>query len=780
MGRRDDDEREDGETESVPETAFPDGIDAKTSEAGGEVSMSLEETNRVREKLGLKPLRTGESDRAKRKREAEEQAHAARRDAEKSKETAEIAARIAAAKEKRQMEARNRSTAQLGEADDTEDDLSAWVNKSRDIELKKKLEAKRKAEELARKLAEQDDDFEDSESDDDAEAREKKRLGELYTSDALAGLRVRHGADEVAEGETVVLTLKDSSILDETRTGVNDEGDELENVLLAEEKRRKRARAEAAKRPADKPFDEEDETANDGPTVLGKYDEKKDDDGLTLNAAGAVSAAEELRKAEIRRRLAASLGGAPAGAREQSAATEKKTLAEFLTPAEVEAREVADAAATFKKPKKKRRKKLREKKLEVDELEGDALVPATSELGSRRAREEEGSAADAAAATDRWRRDARFAAALADAKRRTDARILAEMAGDGPEGEEDEAELERALARSRRAAAEGTRGGVDFVVAAVAERRAREEAEGVAGVAGVADRVDAAGAVVFDDAREFVQGIDGGAFPNPEAGAAGDGTDASEDEEAPFAPPPPPPGSGADADGDGLPPPPSPPPPDASPPAAPADRVTLGGIGESSTASKGLAATLALLKDTGKLRETEMWDGRTNDKKPLALQRAREAAALPSGEHEGKKFDFNLDKYDEFGRKMTPKEAFRDLCHKFHGIEPSKNKKDKRLKRYQEEMKQKKLAEKLAEEGAVGSMESMKRVQQVSHAPFLMLDGKLRAGQSSNAEGMFAARDEARGAKRASAAGKDEPVASRLGAVGEKTKVAFQMSRPKR
>ena len=410
MGRRDDDEREDGEADA-PETAFPEGIDAKTTEAGGEVSMSLEETNRVREKLGLKPLRTGESDRAKRQREAEEQAHTARRDAEKSKETAEIAARIAAAKEKRQMEARNRATAQLGEADDADDDLSAWVNKSRDIELKKKLEEKRKAEELARKLAEQDDDFEDSESDDDASlTRGKKSLGDLYTSDALAGLRVRHGADEVAEGETVVLTLKDASVLDETRTGVNDEGDELENVLLAEEKRRKRARAEATKRPADAPFAEEDE--NDKTRILGKYDEKKDDDVLTLNDAGSISAAEERRKAEIRRRLAASLGGAPAGAREQSAATEKKTLAEFLTPAEVAAREAADAAAKFNKPKKKRRKKLREKKLDVDELEGDALVPAASELGSRRTREEEGSAADAAAATDRWRRDAQFAAAL--------------------------------------------------------------------------------------------------------------------------------------------------------------------------------------------------------------------------------------------------------------------------------------------------------------------------------------------------------------------------------
>ena len=116
--RDEDDEREDGETEPgpAPNTAFPEGgIDARTTEAGGEVSMSLEETNRVREQLGLKPLRTGESDETKRRREAETQAHAQRRDEQKSKETAEIAARIAAAKETRMMNARNASTKQLGE-----------------------------------------------------------------------------------------------------------------------------------------------------------------------------------------------------------------------------------------------------------------------------------------------------------------------------------------------------------------------------------------------------------------------------------------------------------------------------------------------------------------------------------------------------------------------------------------------------------------------------------------------------------------------------------------
>ena len=71
-------EMEDGEAPAASMDDFPEGMNVNTSNAGGEVSMSLEETNRVREKLGLKPLRTGESDRAKARREAEETERAAR------------------------------------------------------------------------------------------------------------------------------------------------------------------------------------------------------------------------------------------------------------------------------------------------------------------------------------------------------------------------------------------------------------------------------------------------------------------------------------------------------------------------------------------------------------------------------------------------------------------------------------------------------------------------------------------------------------------------------
>ena len=278
MGRRDDDEREDGEADA-PETAFPEGIDAKTTEAGGEVSMSLEETNRVREKLGLKPLRTGERPR-ERQREAEEQAHTARRDAEKARRPPR--SRRGSPPPRRNGRWRhNRATARLSEADDAEDGLSAWVTKSRGIELKKKLEAKRKAEELARKLAEQVNDFEVPNP--TTTRPDSQESGDLYTSDALAGLRVRHGADEVAEGETVVLTLKDASVLDETRTASTTRTSWRTSCLPR--RNGASARAEATKRPADAPFAEEDE--NDETRILGKYDEKKDDDVLTLNDAGS-------------------------------------------------------------------------------------------------------------------------------------------------------------------------------------------------------------------------------------------------------------------------------------------------------------------------------------------------------------------------------------------------------------------------------------------------------------------------------------------------------------
>jgi U4/U6.U5 tri-snRNP-associated protein 1 len=74
-----------------------------------------------------------------------------------------LALKIAAAKERRLMESRNRATKQLGEGEE-EDDLSQWVKKSRGMEATKKEEEKRKAEEMARRMTEQDEDAESDEA----------------------------------------------------------------------------------------------------------------------------------------------------------------------------------------------------------------------------------------------------------------------------------------------------------------------------------------------------------------------------------------------------------------------------------------------------------------------------------------------------------------------------------------------------------------------------------------------------------------------------------------
>lgn len=702
---------EDGEAPAASMDDFPEGMKVNTSNAGGEVSMSLEETNRVREKLGLKPLRTGESDRTKARREAEETERAAREADAKDAETAALAAKIAAAKEKRTMEQRNRATKQLGEAADADDDdMMAWVNKSRKIEEKRRKEERKKAEELARKLAEQDDEAEESEGD------------EIYGGKDLAGMRVRHGLEDVAEGETMILTLKDSSILDDKLQGINEEDDELENVNVAQERKRQKAKKAATKR-SDNPFGADDEDAANK-KILSKYDEEDEDEGLTLDAAGAIDAAEEKRKSDIKRRLAASLGGVSVNAVAETADVRKREMSEFMSAAEV----AEEAAAKFNKPKKKRRKKLREKKFDISEIENDHLAQA--------AQEKQEAAAEPERARGRFRNDAGeeerklmgFQNALNKAKIKTDERILAEMAGDV---EDEDTELAMALERTKRLAERGVGARSDVDVAREAAARRATDAPDVG------ERGASGEGMVFNDVQEFVHGInvEDKRATRSEAAAAGDMPPV----------PPPPPGSGdlppvppppPGSDVDGMPPVPPPPPSGVGAEEEHEDDEVnpLDGV-QANPMGSGLAATLALLKETGKLHENDMWDGRTNDKKPLALMRVREAAEITGAEFEGHKFDFKLDRYDEFGRKMTPKEAFRELCHRFHGIEPGRAKKEKRLRAYQEEVKAKKMRE---GESVTGSVDKMKMAQKATAAPYVVLSGKIHAGQISDAVSKYA------------------------------------------
>lgn len=171
-----------------------------------EESLSIEETNKLRISLGLKPLKvdtdprpsgdlTGEEtfDNSVEGHERRAVANWKRNEAEVNKEAARKA-KLDGIKKARDVAKRfaQLDGKGLGEAGEDEEDTTTWVRKmkKRQKKLVEKM-GKEREEELERA------------------AREHKE----YTADDLAGVRVGHDLEELHEGEEgTILTLKDSTI----------------------------------------------------------------------------------------------------------------------------------------------------------------------------------------------------------------------------------------------------------------------------------------------------------------------------------------------------------------------------------------------------------------------------------------------------------------------------------------------------------------------------------------------------------------------------------------
>ncbi|PVH83813.1 SART-1 protein [Cadophora sp. DSE1049] len=241
-------------------------------------AISIEETNRLRVSLGMKPLpvpgagpvfkeasgpveevgstlesrqaegydnyrKLKEAEEAKKKRDEKNEAIKRARDA---------------AKRFSKLEGKG-----LGDADEDEDlGAKAWLMKQK--KRQKEIEKARKREqELA-----------------DAEAAAE------YTAKDLAGVKVGHELDTFQEGEDQVLTLKDTTI-DENE----EEGDELENLDLREREKLKDKLDLKKKKPVYNPHDV-DENGETG--ILAHYDEEIDGkkrNRFTLDGIGSTTEA---------------------------------------------------------------------------------------------------------------------------------------------------------------------------------------------------------------------------------------------------------------------------------------------------------------------------------------------------------------------------------------------------------------------------------------------------------------------------------------------------------
>lgn len=249
-------------------------------ENGAGDSLSIDETNKLRAKLGLKPLEVNSNQSASSsssKKKTNDEGHQMHKDewgefyhkpanniAEKL-QAEKLREKFRQRKEKRAMEQKLKSVKKLGESDE-DDDISKWVSSSRE---KEKLKVQ--ADQRAKILEEMDNEFGVGELVQEETRRERKKI---YSENSLKGLKVDHDVDAFTEGRSVILTLKDQDVLD-------DGDDTLVNVNMIDDERYRKNIDNKKLNPNQFGYnvyhEDVDEFGNPiERNILGKYDEEID------------------------------------------------------------------------------------------------------------------------------------------------------------------------------------------------------------------------------------------------------------------------------------------------------------------------------------------------------------------------------------------------------------------------------------------------------------------------------------------------------------------------
>ncbi|KAG8522610.1 U4/U6.U5 tri-snRNP-associated protein 1 [Galemys pyrenaicus] len=772
-----------------------DGYEAaagsKTS-SGDASSLSIEETNKLRAKLGLKPLEVNAVKKEAGTKEEPVAADVINPMALRQRE--ELREKLAAAKEKRLLNQKLGKIKTLGEDDPWLDDTAAWIERSRQLQKEKDL-----AEKRAKLLEEMDQEFGVSTL---VEEEFGQRRQDLYSARDLQGLTVEHAIDSFREGETLILTLKDKGVLQE-------EEDVLVNVNLVDKERAEKNVELRKKKPDYLPYAEDE--SQKPRSILSKYDEELEGErphSFRLEQGGVADGLRERELEEVRARLRLQA---------QSLSTVGPRLAsEYLTPEEM---------VTFKKTKR-RVKKIRKKEKEVV-VRADDLLPLgdqtqDGDFGSRlrgrgRRRVPE---VDEETQEEAPEKEAVPLPPQSDDTRVENMDISDEEEAGAPTGspevlEEDEAELElqKQLEKGRRLRQlqqlqqlrDSGEKVVEIVKKLESRQRGWEEDEDP----------ERKGAIVFNATSEFCRtlgeiptyGLAGNReeqeelmdFERDEERSAKGGSDSdgeenigwstvnldeekqqqdvrrrkgcreggtgagvrrhpgggagglrvtmgmSEDEAGHLALGP---VHGKDLWGGGsggqggegavacslL------------PPRAPqfsASSTTI--LDEEPIVNRGLAAALLLCQNKGLLETTVQKVARVkapNKSLPSAVYCIEDKMAIDDKysrreeyrgftqdfkEKDGYKPDVKIEYVDETGRKLTPKEAFRQLSHRFHGKGSGKMKTERRMKKLDEEALLKKMS---SSDTPLGTVALLQEKQKAQKTPYIVLSG---SGKSMNA-----------------------------------------------
>lgn len=682
-----------------------------------EQSLSIEETNKLRISLGLKPLPVeSPSDSNANKGDADDDtgfdaderravANWQKRhdELEKASFRAQQREEIRKAKDAAKRFAKLEGTGLGDEPVDGEEDAVEWVKR---MKKRQKKIAKKMAEELA--------------------ARDAAAQRVEYTEKDVRGLKVAHAEEEFIEagagGQSMVLTLKDATI-DE----LEEEGDELENVELGEKERLQKRLELKKKKPVYSAY-EEDVDENGERKLLGQYDEeidpKKGRKKFTLGGtfSGATMAGER---------------GAESAEARREAVKEKLKLSAISL--DIEKQELASDYHDLSTVKAKKQKKKKPRSTRRKGGDDDALAPAPTEAIDESAMELDDTPAPASGPK----------------------RTLDEVTFVDDEELQNSLTLQRRLALKKRKVASRPE---DIA------RRFKEEAEAAAGNGGpledegrmVIDGSEGVGikqeedddeepGLIIDETTEFVSNLRA-PLPTERRPKRQRSTTPSKTAMASDSEP-------EDEEGDVD--------MDRSlhqleesedlvqrikrESSGPED-ITSTGLSSEQTLTRGIGATLAMLNQRGLLQrnpesETLLSLHRSREKfqaekrlnalsfeKRARVQReadrksgifekmsAKEREEYARWENkqrdiaEAKEMERRFKEYkpavkleykDEFGREMNAKEAFKYLSHQFHGKGSGKAKTEKRLKRIDEERKReaKSALQGTGEEGMVGGL----------------------------------------------------------------------------
>uniref|UniRef100_A0A8C7JTC2 Spliceosome associated factor 1, recruiter of U4/U6.U5 tri-snRNP n=1 Tax=Oncorhynchus kisutch TaxID=8019 RepID=A0A8C7JTC2_ONCKI len=627
---------------------------------------------KLRAKLGLKPLEM--TDTTKELGTKEQPMVAETINPVYIKQQNEMREKLAAMKEKRLLNKKLGKVKTLAEGDWL-DDTVAWVERSRKMAKEKEL-----AEKRAKLLQEMDEEFGVSNLVDEEFGQTKKAA---YSSRDLKGLTVQHRMESFNEGETVILTLQDQGVLEE-------EGDVLVNVGLVDKEKAEKNVELKKKKPDYKAY-EEDESVDDMATfkprtVLGKYDEEIDGEkkkSFQLSKGGCAEGERERELQAIRETL-----------RNQAQSLEMPALAiasEYYTPQEM---------VGFKKTKQRVRK-IRKKAL-PDELQLDDT--RNTDFGSRvrgrgRRQLDEGQEVS---------KEGVIIPGL-DVPQQSDDIRMADM---DISDDEDFIPTEPAVLEEDEILSldgsddEDNKNNLNIVFNATSEFCRTLGDIPTYGLSG--NREDQ------EDIMDFEQ----------EAARDGaGGSDSDEDENVGW--------SIVNVDEE-----------QKQPDFSTASTTILD---EEPIVSSGLAAALALCKNKG-LLDTQMQkisrvraptgalpndnysieDKMTIDDKYSRREEYR-GFTQDFKEKDAYKPDVKIEYVDESGRKLTPKEAFRQLSHRFHGKGSGKMKTERRMKKLEEEALLKKMS---SSDTPLGTVALLQEKQKSQKTPYIVLSG---SGKSMNA-----------------------------------------------